>query len=129
VEVPRRPGQKAHTATLAIRFTQVRFGPPAHQAKYRGQTEEITLWAVSAQEENPAPGREAICRRLLSTQPVADAAAAITQVRRYSRRWQIELFHKILKSGCHIEGRQFESAERIRHCLVLDVIVAARILG
>ena len=129
VEVPRRPGQKARSATLAIRFTQVRFAPPAHQAKYRGQTEAITLWAVSAQEENPAPGREAICWRLLSTQPVADAAAAITQVRRYSQRWQIELFHKILKSGCRIEERQFESAERIRRCLVLDVIVAARILG
>ena len=129
VEVPRRPGQKARTATLAIRFTQVRFAPPAHQVKYRGQSEEITLWAASAQEENPAPGREAICWRLLSTQPVADAAAAITAVRRYSQRWQIELFHKILKSGCRIEERQFESAERIRRCLVLDVIIAARILG
>jgi hypothetical protein len=129
VEVPRRPGQKARTATLAIRFTQVCFAPPAHQAKYRRQTEEITLWAVSAQEENPAPGREAIRWRLLSTQPVTDAAAAIAAVRRYSQRWQIELFHKILKSGCRIEDRQFESAERIRRCLVLDVIVAARILG
>jgi hypothetical protein len=129
VEVPRRPGQKARTATLAIRFTQVRFAPPAHQAKYRGQTEEITLWAVSAQEENPAPGREAICWRLLSTQPVADADAAIAAVHRYSQRWQIELFHKILKSGCRIEERQFESAARIGRCLVLDVIIAARILA
>ena len=129
VEVPRRPGQKARTATLAIRFTQVRFAPPAHQVKYRGQSEAIPLWAVSAQEENPAPGREAICWRLLSTQPVADAAAAITAVRRYSQRWQIELFHKILKSGCRIEERQFQSAERIRRCLVLDVIIAARILA
>ena len=129
VEVPRRPGQKARTATLAIRFTRVRFAPPAHQAKYRGQTEEITLWAVSAQEENPAPGRAAICWRLLSTQPVTDAAAAITAVRRSSQRWQIELFHKILKSGCRIEERQFESAGRIGRCLVLDVIIAARILA
>jgi len=67
---------------------------------------------------------------------VEDAAGAITQVQRYSQRWQIELFHKILKSGCRIEERQFESAERIGvkprgghaalrgRCLVLDVIVA-----
>jgi hypothetical protein len=129
VEVPRRPGQKVRTATLAIRFTQVRFAPPAHQVKYRGQSEEITLWAVSAQEENPVAGREAIRWRLLSTQPVTDTAAAIAQVRRYSQRWQIELFHKILKSGCRIEERQFESAARIRRCLVLDVIVAAHILA
>ena len=129
VEVPRRPGQKARAATLAIRFTQVRFAPPAHQVKYRGQSEAITLWAVSAQEENPVAGREPIHWRLLSTAPVADAAGAITAVRRYSRRWQIELFHKILKSGCRVEERQLESAARIRRCLALDVIVAARILA
>ncbi|HEX9474344.1 MAG TPA: IS4 family transposase [Steroidobacteraceae bacterium] len=129
VKVPRRPGQKARTATLAIRFVQVRFGPPAHQVKYHGQREAITLWAISAQEENPPPGGKGICWRLLSTQPVVDAAGAITAVRRYSRRWQIELFHKILKSGCRIEERQFGSAERIGRCLALEVIVAARILA
>lgn len=129
VKVPRRPGPKARLATLAIRCTQVRFAPPAHQVKYRGQSEAITLWALSAQEENPAPGRAAICWRLLSTQAVEGAAGAITQVRRSSQRWQIELFHKILKSGCRVEERQLESAERIRRCLALEVIVAARILA
>ena len=129
ITVPRRRGRRARTVTLAIRFAPVRFGPPAHQVKYRAQSEEIALWAFSAQEENPEPGREAICWRLLSTLPVEDAAGAITQVQRYTQRWQIELFHKILKSGCRIEERQFESAGRIGRCLVLDVIVAARILA
>jgi len=136
ITVPRRPGHRARTVTLAIRFAPVRFGPPAHQVKYRGQSEAIALWALSAQEENPEPGCEPICWRLLSTQRVDDAAGAITQVQRYTRRWQIELFHKILKSGCRIEERQFGSAERIGvkprgghaalrgRCLVLDVIVA-----
>ena len=129
IPVPRRPGHKARTATLTIRFAPVRFGPPAHQAKYRGQSEEIALWAVIAQEENPPAGCEAICWRLLSTLPVEDAAGAILAVQRYSQRWQIEVFHKILKSGCRVEERQFESAARIGRCLLLDVIVAARILA
>ena len=129
VTVPRRPGRKARPVTLAIRFAPVRFGPPAHQVKYRGQSEEIALWALSAQEENPEPGGEPICWRLLSTLPVEDAAGATAQVQRYSQRWQIELFHKILRSGCRVEERQFGSAERIGRCLVLDVIVAARILA
>ena len=50
VAVPRRPGHKARTATLAIRFVQVRFAPPAHPIKYHGQSEANTLWAISAQE-------------------------------------------------------------------------------
>ena len=129
VEVPRRPGQKKRTATLAIRYARVEFAPPAHQAKYRKQSETITLWAVSAQEENPAESSGPICWRLLSTAPIAEVAAAITAVKRYSLRWQIELFHKILKSGCRIEERQFESTARIERCLALEVILAARILA
>ena len=128
VEVPRQPGQKARVSTLAIRFAQVEFAPPAHQVKFRKQSRTITLWAVSAEEQNPPAGRAPICWRLLSTAPIASGAAAITTVRRYSQRWQIELFHKILKSGCRIEERQFENIERIGRCLILDVIIAARIL-
>lgn len=129
VEVPRQPGKKARVATLAIRFAQVQFAPPAHQAKYQGYHETLTLWVICAQEENPPSDCAAICWRLLSTSPVEDAATAINQVRRYSQRWQIELFHKILKSGCKVEERQFENTLRIERCLVLDVIVAARILA
>jgi hypothetical protein len=36
-------------------------------------------------------------------------------------------FHKILKSGCKIEKRQQQTAERLRTCLALDSIVAWRI--
>ena len=129
VEVPRQPGQKVRVATLAIRFAQVEFAPPAHQVQHRKQSQTITLWAVSAEEENPPAGRAPICWRLLSTAPIADATAGITAVRRYSQRWQIELFHKILKSGCRVEERQFEAIERIKRCLMLDIIIAARILA
>jgi Transposase Tn5 dimerisation domain len=42
--------------------------------------------------------------------------------------WNIEIFFKILKSGCEIEELQFESFSRIANCLALYMIVAWRIL-
>jgi hypothetical protein len=39
----------------------------------------------------------------------------------------MEVWHKILKSGCHIEERQLETAERLRRCLPLDSVIAWRI--
>lgn len=129
VAVPRQPGQRARVARLAIRFAPVTLAPPAHQVKYQGHTEPIPVWVISALEEAPPAGVAAIHWQLLSTQPVTTAAEAIVQVQRYSQRWEIELWHKILKSGCRTEERQLETRTRLERCLVLDAIVAWRILA
>jgi hypothetical protein len=129
VVVPRKPGQKAHPVTLAIRYGKITVAAPPDQVKYHGHTEALTLWVIEAREQNP-PGKESpVCWRLLTTIPIDDLQSAILQVKRYSRRWQIEVYHKILKSGCRAEERQLESAERLERCLVLDAIVAWRVLA
>jgi hypothetical protein len=127
--VPRKPGKKARTATLSLRFKQICVPPPPDQIKYHGHTEPLVLWVVEAREESPPQGEEAICWRLLSTMAVHDVASARLAVERYTKRWQIEIFHKILKSGCRAEDRQMESRERFERCLALDVIVAWRVLA
>jgi hypothetical protein len=43
-------------------------------------------------------------------------------------RWKIEIFHKILKSGCRAEESRLQSAERIANLLVLFCIIAWRVL-
>ncbi len=128
-EAPRQPGQKARKVTVSLRWVKVTVEPPPDQVKYQGHKEALSLWAIEAREENPPTGQTPICWRLLSTLPVEDLATARAQVRRYSRRWEIEVFHKILKSGCKVEERQLESVARLRRCLVLDVIVAYRVLA
>jgi hypothetical protein len=45
----------------------------------------------------------------------------------YKKRWGIEVFHRTLKSGCRIENRQLEEADRLETCLALDMVVAWRI--
>jgi hypothetical protein len=129
LQVPAQPGRAARTAVLTLRSTQVRLPPPVQARKYLGRTETVTLWALSACEEHPPTGVPPLHWRLLTTQAVTTAADALTQVRRYSQRWTIELFHKILKSGCRIEARQLETLPRLLRCLQLDVVVAWRVLA
>jgi hypothetical protein len=58
---------------------------------------------------------------LLSTVPAAGLADAIERIQWYAGRWGIEVFHRILKSGCQIEDRQLDAvvAWRIRHLTYL----------
>ena len=65
---------------------------------------------------------------MLTSLPVDDAESALDIVGWYLCRWQIEIFFKILKSGCIIEKLQFESFKAISNCIALYMIVAWRIL-
>ena len=47
----------------------------------------------------------------------------------YAQRWQIEVIHKVLKSGCQIEQRQLETARRLERVLSVDLVVAWRVLA
>ena len=47
----------------------------------------------------------------------------------YSCRWGIEVWHRILKSGCRIEARQLASGERLQRCLTLYSVIAWRIFS
>ena len=49
-------------------------------------------------------------------------------VRWYGLRWGIECWHQVLKDTCGVETRQMKSAEALSRALVLDMIVAWRVL-
>jgi hypothetical protein len=125
IQVPRKEGQPGRLATLAIRLAPVTLRPPC----LKEDQPPVSLWAVEAREVRPPKGAKAICWRLLTTLPVITAEAAIEKVRWYALRWQIEVIHKVLKSGCQIEQRQLETTARLRRVLMVDLIVAWRVLS
>ena len=127
--IPRQPGRKAREATLTLRWARVSLPPPPDQIKHQARSTPLELWAILAEEENPVPGQPPICWRLLSTLPVENAHIAALQVHRYSQRWEIEVFHKTLKSGSKAEERQLENTKRLERCLLLDMITAWRTLA
>jgi hypothetical protein len=127
ITVPRKKGQPHREAILSIRYDQVSLKPPKHRSKEK-DLQPVMLWAIWAHEQNPPKGVEPISWMLLTTIPIASFEEALEKVQWYTCRWHIELLFKILKSGCRIEQRQFETADRIKRCLAVDAVVAWRVL-
>jgi hypothetical protein len=125
VQVPRRQQQPERVATLEIRFCALTLAPPKRQATLPS----IPLYGVEAYEPHPPPGIERICWRLLSLWPVTTAQEALICVQRYSKRWNIETYHKILKSGCKVEARQLETADNLQRLVAVAMVVAWRIFA
>lgn len=123
VEVAGGGGKKARVASLSIRFCPVTLKAPS----LKGERGSIGLWAVEALEENPPKGVKPLCWKLLSSQEVTTGQQAVEKVQWYKQRWLIEVFHKVLKSGCGIEERQLETAERLENCAAVDLVVAWRV--
>ena len=124
LEVPRRGKQPARTAELSVRFDAVILPPPYAKPELAA----IELWAVLVREEQPpAEVKEPLEWLLLTTVPVTGLVDAVERVQWYAKRWGIEVFHRILKSGCLIEDRQFATADRLEACLAIDAVVAWRI--
>ena len=57
------------------------------------------------------------------------SAQALEQVGWYARRWDIEEFFKTLKSGCRVEARRTQTARRLERAIVIDLVIAWRILA
>ena len=65
---------------------------------------------------------------LLSSEPANDLADALRIATYYSYRWLIEEYHKCLKSGCRVEERQLEHADRLAPLIGMLSVVATRLL-
>jgi Transposase DNA-binding/Transposase Tn5 dimerisation domain len=124
VRVPRHENQPAREVTLSIRFAAVNFSAP----RYHSGQAPLSLWAVWAQEVNPPSGQKPIRWCLLTTVPVHTLAQAIERIEWYVKRWTIEEFHRVLKSGCQVEARQLTTRARLQRALAIDMVVAWRIM-
>ena len=89
---------------------------------------ELEVTAILAREDNPPAGEKAIEWRLLTNREASTLEQAAELVGWYRCRWLIEIFFRILKSGCRVEARQLASMERLERLLVIYFILAWRIL-
>jgi hypothetical protein len=122
-QIPRSHKAPAREATLEIRFAAVTLSPPVN----RRTLPQLDMWAVLVSEIDAPEDTEPLEWMLLSTHPVATVDEAVEKLDWYAKRWGIEIFHKILKSGCRIEERQLAAVPRLENCLAIDLVAAWRI--
>jgi len=58
---------------------------------------------------------------------VRSRQAAIEKLKWYALRWKIELFHKVLKSGCKVEESRLRTAPRLVNLIATCCVLAWRI--
>ena len=121
--------KKFRDAKLSIVRMAFTMPPPPNKTvkKDGGHLPMVPLIAIMAIERNPPKGEEALQWVLLTNLSVDDVEQAIEKVHWYSKRWNIEIFHKVLKSGCGVEKAQLGDAERLKKYVILKSIVAWRL--
>lgn len=126
ITVPRKPKKPARTAMVEIRFAPVTLKAPCHN---KSTVPSIQVWAIYLNEPSPPKGEDPLSWMLLTTLEVKSVEDALTYIEYYAVRFSIEVFHKVLKSGCNIEKHQLKTADALRRCLAVDSIVAWRVMS
>lgn len=125
VHVPRSGSRKARIAQLDVRYREVRISKPVDR---KGKQRALAVRAIAATERANEVDGERIEWLLLTTLPVDSVESAIEKLRWYTQRWQIEVFHRTLKTGCQLERRQSNSAATLKAALAIDAVVAWRVM-
>lgn len=89
---------------------------------------KVKVNAVMAIEEDPPEGEDPLMWVLITDLPINDFDSVCKIISHYLCRWEIETFFKVLKSGCKIEERQLEKAERMKNLISLFMAISWRIM-
>lgn len=114
------------TAILAIKFEKMTL-KPSHGIKSKNYP-DIDVTVIHANEISKSGGdREPIDWKLITSLPVTTVEEAAEKLRWYALRWKIEVFFKVLKSGCKIEESKLRTAEALCKLIAINSILAWRV--
>jgi hypothetical protein len=111
-------------AELEIKYEKLQLLPPIGKQK---QYPPLELTVLHAQERGKPKNRKRVDWKLITDLTVRTLKDAIEKLKWYALRWKIEVFHKILKSGCKAEDRKLRTAERLVNLIATFCIVSWRI--
>ncbi len=119
-----RPYRSGRKAVLTVRYKKIRLKPPPSTILKNRPL--INLYAIYVQEENPPEGAEKISWLLITTLQVTSPEMAKRCIGFYKRRWRIEEWHRVLKTGLGIEKYKNRSADIIKRILAMDMVIGWR---
>ena len=124
--IPESQDRKARAVTQVLKTAQVSFSKRATNKDSNYQ--KVSMNAVMAIEETPPEGEEPLIWMFLTTLPIESFEQAALIVRYYLGRWEIEVFFKILKSGCQAEDRRLSEKDNLLSLLSILLVIAWRVM-
>jgi hypothetical protein len=121
--------QRMRVAALSVWAAPVTFPPPANRTETINGNDLVfvPLWGIYAKELKPPKGEPPIEWLLATSLPLKTAEDVLEKIKWYSFRWNIEVFHKVLKSGCGIEKSQLRHGERLKKYIALMSVIGWRL--
>ena len=111
-------------AVLEIKYRRIHVLPPIGKQK---RYPALDLTVIHAQERGAPKSRKPIDWKLITDLPVRSKQDAIEKLNWYAMRWKIEVFHKILKSGCKAEDSKLRTAQRLANLIAVFCILSWRV--
>lgn len=126
-----RPSQPARSVELEIRVAHVSIPQPRHRTPYLRSLNyrELRQTLVEVRERRPRRGSTPLRWILWTSLPVETLDDAETMIRIYEQRWLIEELHKVMKTGCQLENRQYKSAHCLEALAGITSVLAVRLLA
>lgn len=124
--IPETQNRPRRTVKQIIKCSQVTF--KKRYTNKNAKNEKVTVNAVMAIEENPPEGTEPLIWIFLTTLPITNFEEVTSIIRYYLVRWEIEIFFKILKSGCKVEERRLTDVSSLAPLIALFLIITWRIM-
>lgn len=124
IQLPQSHKRSARTATLHIRARRITLKAP----HAKSSLPSVTVSVVCVEEVNGPEDGTDVNWLLLSSLPLEGAEDALRIIDFYVVRWPIEVFFRVLKSGCRVEEIQLETRSRLKRALMFYEIIAWRIM-
>jgi hypothetical protein len=121
----RRQPRQNRTATVEVRAATATLQPPRRPDR---RLPPATVHVVLVREITPPADDEPVEWLLLTTLPIDTVEQVGEIVQYYTVRFLMEVFFRVLKSGCRVEARRFEDLDRLLPCVAVYLIVAWRTL-
>jgi Transposase DNA-binding len=125
-QVPASHGRTARSTVVHLAFGPVTLLPPRFET--RCGKAPLVGWAIRVWEEQTPAEEEPLEWILLTSVPTRTLEQAWEHVGWYEHRWIVEDYHQCLKTGCRLEERQVQSADRLIRLLGLLSPLAVRLL-
>lgn len=116
----------ARKAELAINYKEIEILRPESDNNSKLPSMKVTV--VYAKEVSPPKGAEKIEWYITTTLPVLTHKDALDVIRIYKKRWRIEEYFRVLKSGCLVEKYKLDSAKKLERVVTIDLVIAWRIM-
>jgi hypothetical protein len=130
LKIPARTGQPARSAYVEVRFGPLTIPRPRDCSRFvrKCGIENISMQVVEVREVKAPEGLKPLRWVLLASHAVESFEEALTVIEYYEKRPIIEEFHKALKTGCHLEQRQYRTAKRLEAVTAMFSVLAVRLL-